>query len=118
GDVRKVGRVGLRAFAYTLVISGISVAIGLTLVNTIRPGERISPETALGLEVRYGAAAAAQVEAAPGDVDVAPLTQLFETLIPSNPIASAASATPNLLHLMFFGLVLGVAATLLAPQAA
>lgn len=118
GDVRKVGRVGVHSFVYTLVISAISVAIGITLVNLIRPGERISPETALGLEARYGAAAAAQVEAAPGEAGAAPLTQLFETLIPSNPIASAASATPNLLHLMFFGLVLGVAATLVAPKAA
>lgn len=118
GDVRKVGRVGVRSFGYTFVISAISVVIGLTLVNLIRPGERISPETALGLEVRYGTAAAAQVEAAPEDVDVAPLTQLFETLIPSNPIAAVASPTPNLLHLMFFGLVLGVAATLVAPSVA
>lgn len=118
GDVRKVGRVGIRAFAYTLVISGISVAIGLTLVNLIRPGERITPETAVGLEARYGAVAAEQVEAAPGGADVAPLTQLFETIIPSNPFASVASETPNLLHLMFFGLVLGVAATLVAPKVA
>lgn len=118
GDVRKVGRVGVRSFAYTLVISAISVLIGLTLVNLIKPGERISPETAIGLETRYGSAAAAQVEAASGEVDAAPLTQLFETLIPANPIAAAASPTPNLLHLMFFGLVLGVAATLVAPRVA
>ena len=118
GDVRKVGRVGIRSFAYTLIISAISVVIGLTLVNLIRPGERISPETAVALELRYGAAAAEQVDAAPGSDGTAALTQLFETLIPSNPVASAASATPNLLHLMFFGLVLGVAATLLSPRTA
>jgi dicarboxylate/amino acid:cation (Na+ or H+) symporter, DAACS family len=35
GDVRKLGRVGLKSFAYCLVISAISVAIGLTLANTI-----------------------------------------------------------------------------------
>ena len=45
GDVRKLGRIGLKCFVYTLVISAISVVIGLTLANTIRPGERIDPET-------------------------------------------------------------------------
>ena len=40
----------------TLVISAISVVIGLTLANTIRPGERLDPETRAGLEARYGGA--------------------------------------------------------------
>src|SRR4026209_654351 len=44
GDVLKLERVGLKTFAYAIVISAISVAIGLGLANTIRPGERISRE--------------------------------------------------------------------------
>src|SRR6185503_14585956 len=46
GDVRKLGRVGLRCFLYCLIISAISVAIGLLLVNLIKPGKRIDPATA------------------------------------------------------------------------
>lgn len=46
GDIRKLGRIGLKSFAYTLILSAISVVIGLSLANTIRPGERISAETA------------------------------------------------------------------------
>src|SRR6185437_9565585 len=45
GDIRKLGRVGLKSFAYCLVISAISVAIGITLANTIKPGKRIDPNT-------------------------------------------------------------------------
>src|ERR1051325_6361716 len=44
GDIRKLGRVGLKSFGYCLVISAISVVIGLTLANTIKPGKRIDPE--------------------------------------------------------------------------
>ena len=44
GDVRKLGRVGLKSFAYCLVISAISVVIGTTVANTIRPGERVDPD--------------------------------------------------------------------------
>ena len=118
GDVRQLGRVGLKTFAYTIIVSGISVVIGLTVVNLIRPGDRIDPVAAAGIEARYGTAAQAQVQAAAPPEDVAPLTRIIQTLIPSNPFAAVASPTPNLLHLMFFGLVLGFAATLVSPKAA
>ena len=41
GDIRKLGRIGAKSFVYTLVISAISVVIGLGLANFIQPGERI-----------------------------------------------------------------------------
>jgi dicarboxylate/amino acid:cation (Na+ or H+) symporter, DAACS family len=128
GDVRKLGRVGLKAFAYTFVISGISVVIGLTLANTIRPGDRIAPQTAAELQQRYGSDAAKQLEEAqkPGGTDSA-MMQVVKTLIPSNPIAAIAGVpenpskatsggTPNMLHLMFFALILGAAITLISPS--
>jgi len=46
GDIRKLGRVGLKSFAYCLILSAISVVIGLTLANTIRPGKRVNADTA------------------------------------------------------------------------
>jgi DAACS family dicarboxylate/amino acid:cation (Na+ or H+) symporter len=118
GDVRQLGRVGLKSLAYTIALSAISVAVGLTVVNVIRPGERLSPETAEAIEARYGTDAAARVQAAAPPADVSVGTRIVETLIPSNPIAAVAGATPNLLHLMFFGLVLGVAATLVPAATA
>jgi dicarboxylate/amino acid:cation (Na+ or H+) symporter, DAACS family len=130
GDVRKLGRVGLKAFAYTFVISGISVIIGLTLANTIRPGDRIAPQTAAELQQRYGSDAAKQLEEAqkPAATDSA-MMQVVKTLIPSNPIAAIAGVpenpskassggTPNMLHLMFFALILGAAITLISPTVA
>src|ERR687895_419878 len=50
GDIRRLGRVGLKSFAYTFVISAISVAIGITLANTIQPGRRIDPSTSAALQ--------------------------------------------------------------------
>jgi DAACS family dicarboxylate/amino acid:cation (Na+ or H+) symporter len=121
GDVRKLGRVGLKAFGYTLVVSAISVAVGITLANTIRPGERISDQTAAALEARYGEQAKERVASATSTEPAAkkaPLTEAIETLIPANPIHAVAGDTPNLLHLMFFALALGLAATLVGPTVA
>lgn len=129
GDIRKLGRVGLKSFAYTIIISAISVIIGLTVANTIKPGTRIAPETAAALQERYGSDASKRVEDAKkiGSSDSA-FMQVIKTLVPENPIAAVAGVpdnpstattggTPNLLHLMFFALILGVGITLLAPEA-
>jgi dicarboxylate/amino acid:cation (Na+ or H+) symporter, DAACS family len=129
GDIRKLGRVGLKSFAYTFVISAISVVIGLTLANTIRPGDRIAPETAAALQQRYGSDAAKQLEEAQksGGTDSV-MMQVIKTLVPTNPIAAMAGVpdnpskatsggTPNMLHLMFFALIIGVAITLISRDA-
>ena len=125
GDIRKLGRVGLKSFAYCLIISGISVVIGLTLANTIRPGKKIDPATSAALQQRYATDATKSVEAAKKSGAVAsPLMQVVDTLVPSNPLASIAgvpsnpststsAGTPNMLHLMFFALVIGIAITLI-----
>jgi DAACS family dicarboxylate/amino acid:cation (Na+ or H+) symporter len=125
GDIRKLGRVGLKSFGYCLVVSAISVVIGLTLANTIKPGTRIDATTKAALETRFKSDATKQVEAATkaGAVQT-PLMQVVETIIPSNPIAAMAGVpsnpstattggSANMLHLMFFALILGIAVTLI-----
>ena len=113
GDVRKLGRVGLKSLGYCAVISAISVAIGLGLVNLIQPGKRVDAATAAGLQERYRFDSQQRVEAAmkTASTDSA-MVQVVKTLVPANPIASLAGETPNVLHLMFFGLVVGVGLTL------
>jgi DAACS family dicarboxylate/amino acid:cation (Na+ or H+) symporter len=125
GDIRKLGRVGLKSFGYCLVISAVSVVIGLTLANTIKPGKRIDPATSLALQQRYATEATKTVEAAKKSGAVpSPLMQVVDTLVPSNPLASIAgvpanpstatsAGTPNMLHLMFFALIVGIAITLI-----
>ena len=45
GDLRSLGRVGLKTLAYTVVVSAIAVVIGLALVNLLRPGGGMSEAT-------------------------------------------------------------------------
>jgi len=117
GDIRKLGRIGLKSFGYTLVISAISVVIGLGLANTIRPGERIPAETATLLKEKFSSGASAATEAQKKSADSAkaetPLMQAVKTIVPSNIFNSIASSSPNMLHIMFFALIIGIAITLL-----
>src|SRR5207247_4077581 len=111
--------VGLKSFLYCLVISAVSVVIGLTLANTIRPGERVRPETADRLKARYATAASSTLAAqqAQGRGAESPLMQVVKTVVPANPVFSVATETPQMLQLMFFALIVGVAAALV-PRAA
>ncbi len=116
GDIRKLGRVGLKSFGYCLVISAISAVIGITLANTIKPGKRIDANTAAALQLRYANDASKSVEAAKqaSTVTPKPLMAFVETIVPKNPFyAVAGKEDANMLHLMFFALMLGIAITLI-----
>src|SRR5262245_27723970 len=101
GDIRKLGRVGLKSFGYCLVISAISAVIGITLANTIRPGKRIDQSTATALQQRYANDATKSVEAAKQASTTAPkpLMAFVETIVPKNPFyAVAGKEDANMLH--------------------
>lgn len=139
GDIRKLGRVGLRSFAYCLVLSAISVVIGLGLANTIQPGKKIDPAISAKLQEDNKAKAGSTVS----DVEKAKTTdsalmQVVKTIVPRNFFASTLGATgtgelkvtvnketgegnmtsisPNMLHIMFFALLIGVAITLMPAK--
>src|SRR5262245_25051896 len=115
GDIRKLGRIGLKCLIYTVIISAISVLLGISIANLVRPGQRIDPATAQALVQRYGADAGRRVQAAASQAGSppSPMMQVVRTLVPSNPVAAVASETPNMLYLMFFAVVLAIAVTLL-----
>lgn len=120
GDVRRLGKMGARAFGYTFVISAISVGIGLGVANGLEPGRRLEPAVSQALQEKYSAEAAKKVSSAPGkdQTDEAPLMAVVKTLVPQNPLASAARESPDMLGLMFFSVLLGIALTLIGARAA
>ncbi|MEW5848209.1 MAG: dicarboxylate/amino acid:cation symporter [Myxococcota bacterium] len=96
-DLRAIGRLGARTLVYTVVVSTISVLIGLTLVNVLQPGRGV-PES-----VRQ------QVHAA--DVKVAPPgasgPTLIVALVPDNPVKAAANG--DLVGILLFAIFFGIA---------
>src|SRR5690606_4519350 len=95
GDLRRVGRLGLRTLAYTVTTSAIAVALGVTLVNLFAPGLRV--------HAAAPAPAAAPATAPSGEgfgVD------FFLQLVPKNPVE--AMARGDMLAVMVFSLFLGI----------
>jgi DAACS family dicarboxylate/amino acid:cation (Na+ or H+) symporter len=112
GDVRRLGRVGLRTLLFCLVISIISVALGIFLANTIRPGMRLDPATRDSLMSQY--AEASKQVAPPGTSTESSLMSFVRMLVPANPLESMARSTPDMIGIMFFSIVFGAALTLIS----
>ena len=114
GDLRRIGRIGVKSLIYTLIVSAISVVIGLTLANTIKPGKRIDPAVSARLEEQYGKDATERVESAVSSAKSTdtPLLKAVKTVVPTNVFYSVGRETPDMLGLMFFALFLGICLTM------
>jgi DAACS family dicarboxylate/amino acid:cation (Na+ or H+) symporter len=103
GEIRALRNIGIRTLAYTVIVSGIAVALSLAVVNLLRPGDGVDPEAARELLAQGGEGAAsivaASAESEPG------VNQLI-AIVPSNVIA--AMSANDILAVMFFALFFGI----------
>lgn len=119
GDLRQLGRVGLKCLGMTLLLAGASVAIGLLLVNTLKPGHYLSAEKSAALRTQYGSAAQEKVAQGRQSVEV---SGFLLGLIPANPVAEAAKIFTAqddgkaLLAVMVFSVFVGLALIACPPE--
>ncbi|TWT42379.1 Proton glutamate symport protein [Phycisphaerae bacterium RAS1] len=121
GDMRRLGRVGLRTLLLTLVLSTISVGIGITLVNSIRPGASLTAEKRDELRSQFAAGTSKTVEQA-GKART--IRDSLLDFIPKNPLQEMVGAIDGsspgggMIAVMFFALIFGAALTLIPPDRA
>ncbi|MDB5420287.1 MAG: dicarboxylate/amino acid:cation symporter, partial [Brevundimonas sp.] len=108
GDLKSLGRAGIKTLLLTIIVSGIAVVIGLGMVNLFRPGDGVNPELAAQLLAQGSAGAAKIVETAPTSIK---LGDFFLDLIPSNVFTAAADnqILPVMIFALFFGIGLVMA---------
>jgi DAACS family dicarboxylate/amino acid:cation (Na+ or H+) symporter len=114
GDLRKLGRIGFRVMSYFFLVTALATTIGLTLVNTVRPGIGFSPEVQTRLMETYGGEAREREKQAASDQGFGINT--FVNIVPRNPVDAAAKT--DMLAVIFFALVFGIALTLIPRQKA
>jgi Na+/H+-dicarboxylate symporter len=103
GDVRSLGRIGWKTLAYTVIVSGIAVVIGLVLVNWLKPGAGVDPVVAQQMLASGSQRAQAIISSSatqPHGLD------MLLGIVPDNVIKAAAENT--ILAVMFFALMLGI----------
>ena len=97
GDMRRLGRVGGKALLYFEVVTTVALAIGLVVVNVVRPGDGLDASTMARGDVSRYTAPAEQLSA------VGFLTHI----VPSNVVAAFAGG--DVLQVVFFAVLFGVA---------
>lgn len=110
GDLKQLGRIGVRTALYFLLVTAIAVLIGLVLVNTIRPGDYLPAETKDKLMAQYSKEASEKMGMA-GKTEFG--IQTLVNIVPRNPFAAVSQANPDMLALIFVALMTGVALTLI-----
>jgi len=108
GDVRRLGPLGFRTLAYYLVTTFVAVALGLGLVNAIRPGVARNARGREAMERFRDQAQATAQSPARQTVREFLHRQIDKTL--RNPFE--ALATGNVLSIIAFALLLGSALTM------
>ncbi|MEY4616262.1 MAG: C4-dicarboxylic acid, orotate and citrate transporter [Pseudomonadota bacterium] len=100
GDLKKVGRVGIKALFYFEIVSTLALIIGLILVNTIKPGLgfNIDPNSLDGAIVGEYAQKAKETS----------IVQFFLHLIPTS-FLDAFTGKGDLLQVMVVALLFGYA---------
>jgi len=115
GDLKQLGRMGIRTAFYFLIVTAIAVCIGLTLVNLIRPGDHLPQETKERMLATYSQEATT-LKGAADQTDFG--IQTLVGIVPRNPFAAVARPNPDMLALIFVALMAGIGLTMIAQERA
>ena len=95
-DLKRVGRVGIKALVYFEVVTTLALGIGLVVVNLIRPGE--------GIDRSHIAAADAAQYTTGAKIS---LVEILTHIVPSSVVGAFANS--EILQVVFFSVLFGIA---------
>ena len=111
GDFRKLGRLGGRTIGFFMGTTVLALVIGVGLANIVRPGEWMAEEDRLILLASYQGEATERVSDA---ADSPSFVDQLLAVVPENPLE--ALATGEMLQIIFFAAMLGIALTLMSRK--
>jgi Na+/H+-dicarboxylate symporter len=112
-DISRLSRIGGKTIAIYLVSTVISVSIGLFLVNMVNPGANFDKDSIQLTENSQSGADKKIADA--GNVKQAGPLQFVVDIVPTN-IFSASSDNSNMLQVIFFAILFGIAMVMLPSE--
>ena len=109
-DLDQLKKVGLRLVAYFLLTTTLSIIIGLSVASIIRPGAYIDPGMLAQTEVTEG------INGDMAEDDMGSIPSMIVGLIPQNPLSAMVES--QMLQIVIFAIVFGIALTAIAPKEA
>jgi DAACS family dicarboxylate/amino acid:cation (Na+ or H+) symporter len=114
GDLRKLGRMGLKTLGMTAILSSSAVLIGVGLVGAMRPGDSLGEEQRQRLLSQYSGGGEKVIAKA---TQAKPVRDTLVDLLPENPLQEMVGAVDGsskgngMLAVMVFALICGMAIT-------
>jgi len=111
GDIRKLGRIGVKTAVYFIITTIIAICIGLILANIVKPGEGLKENVKTELYKNYESTAQVgihRMEEKPS------LVEVLVNIVPTNPIKALIEG--NMLQVIFLALLFGVVLTLIKNE--
>ena len=96
-DLKKLGRVGLKAFIYFELVTTFALAIGLIVMNVTKPGAGFDASAVKGADISRYTTAANQMN----------MVDFFTHIVPSSVVGAFAQG--EMLQVVFFAVLFGVA---------
>jgi len=100
GDIKKLGRLGVKTVLFYLATTAIAISISLTLSTIFKPGVGLNLSNSNLSEVTIN--------------EATPLVEVILDMIPNNPIASMADG--NMLQIIVFAILIGVGLSALGEK--
>jgi len=113
-DVKKLSRIGGKTICIYILTTTIAVTFGLVLVNVLQPGKNVPQDLQQKLQSTYQAEAETGVDRAASAKERGPL-QIFVDMVPDNIFSSAAN-NRNMLQVVFFAILFGIALVLIPRE--
>jgi len=116
-DISKIKTMGLRTIIIYVGTTLIAIIIGLTIVNVLKPGAGMSPDTIEKIKMKYenDAGVTDKLVKASAQNDAGPLQALVD-IFPSNIFVSLGEA--KMLQVIFFALFVGICLLLIPVEKA
>jgi Na+/H+-dicarboxylate symporter len=108
GDIRKLGRIGVKTVVYFMITTTIAISIGLILANIVKPGTGLNEEVKAELYKSYESKAQVSIQ---GMEEKPSLKDILINIVPTNPVKALIDG--NMLQVIFLGLLFGLILTLI-----
>lgn len=115
-DISKFSKMGGRTIGIYIITTVIAITVGLGIVNLVKPGSSITPETLAKLTESYTQDAGQRVVQAQERSEQGPL-QFLVDMVPQN-VFEAAGDNGNMLQVIFFVIFFGLSLLLVKPEQA
>ena len=108
GDIRKLGRIGIKTVVYFTITTMIAISIGLVLANIVKSGTGLNEEVKAELYKSYESKAQVSIQS----MEEKPsLKDILINVVPTNPVKALIEG--NMLQVIFLGLLFGLILTLI-----